>query len=164
MSDSKMKCPEHMEAKVDPENKSMEECLGKSLETLSSAFTASARRWELIVYPSLAAFILLAAYGFFLIFSLTQDVSRVATSMEKITTNMNQVSANMTQISDNMLVLTKVVDQQSIAMHNMVVSMQQMNQNMKVMNTSMGRMGYDMAVMNKNVSRPMSFMNSFMPW
>lgn len=164
MSESTMKCPEHMAAKVDQDNKSMEECLGKSLETLSSTFSASARRWELIVYPSLAAFILLAAYGFFLIFSLTQDVSRVAKSMERITTNMNEVVVNMERVSTNMVILTKVVDQQSIAMHNMVVSMQDMNQNMKVMNASMGRMGYDMAVMNKNVSRPMSFMNSFMPW
>ena len=149
---------------VNPDGKSMEECMGKSLESLSTAFSASARRWELIVYPSLAAFILLAAYGFFLIYSLTQDVSRVATSMENITQNMNQVSVNMDHISKNMVIMTQVVDSQSIAMGQMVASMQQMNHNMKLMNASMGRMGYDMAVMNQNVSRPMSFMNSFMPW
>ena len=45
-----------------------------SMDRLSMAFETSARRWELIVYPSLFAFILLAAYGFYLIFSLAKDV------------------------------------------------------------------------------------------
>ncbi|MDT8281563.1 MAG: hypothetical protein RQ982_01985 [Gammaproteobacteria bacterium] len=34
------------------------------LERFTRAFEYSARRWELIVYPSLFAFILLAGYGF----------------------------------------------------------------------------------------------------
>lgn len=44
-------------------NQSMTSCLDK----FSRTFEASARRWELVVYPSLLAFIILAAYGFFLI-------------------------------------------------------------------------------------------------
>ena len=37
------------------------------LERFARSFEISARRWELVVYPSLFAFIVLAAYGFFLI-------------------------------------------------------------------------------------------------
>ena len=40
---------------------------------LSEVFESSARRWELIVYPSLFAFIILAAYGFYLIYNLARD-------------------------------------------------------------------------------------------
>ena len=39
------------------------------MDRLSAAFETSARRWELIVYPSLFAFVILAAYGFYLVFS-----------------------------------------------------------------------------------------------
>ena len=41
-----------------------------SNDRLAQVFESSARRWELIVYPSLFAFIILAAYGFYLIFNL----------------------------------------------------------------------------------------------
>lgn len=137
--------------------KTMEECLGKSLETLSNAFTASAKRWETIVYPSLFAFILLAAYGFYLIYNLTYDVKKVAANMDSIATNMQVVATQMNSISQNMVVLTQTVDSQSAAMNEMVVSMRHMS-------LSMNQMRYDLSIMNNSVSRPMSFMNSFMPW
>ena len=129
---------------------SMEDCLGRSLETLSSAFTASAKRWESIVYPSLFAFILLAAYGFYLIYNLTSDVSSVARDMESI-------AKNMSSVSQNMVLMTQTVDSQS-------ASMQEMTLHMRHMSMSMGQMRYDMSVMNNSVSRPMQFMNTFMPW
>ena len=34
------------------------------MDKFANSFEASARRWELVVYPSLLAFIVLAAYGF----------------------------------------------------------------------------------------------------
>jgi len=126
-----------------PEAKSMEDCMGKSMEMLANTFSASAKRWEMIVYPSLFAFILLAGYGFFLIYSLTQDAHQMAK-------NMQDISKNMVVISESMLVVSKNTDNQTAAMHGMNVSMNQMRQ--------------DMAMMNHSVSRPMNKMNSFMPW
>ena len=135
----------------------MEECMGRSIQQLSSVFAASAKRWETIVYPSLFAFILLAAYGFFLIYSLATDVHRVAESMMVITDNMQQVSTNMQRMTSNVEVMTQTVGTQSSSMADMAM-------NIRGMNTSMARMHQDIAVMNNSVSRPMSFMNSFMPW
>lgn len=138
-------------AGVQPQDKTaMEECMGRSMETLSNAFTASARRWEMIVYPSLFAFILLAGYGFYLIFSLTEDAHRMAKNMQTISENMNVISETMIQVSQN-------TNQQTAAMRDIVV-------NMNNMNASMNQMRHDMSVMNYNVSRPMSKINSFMPW
>ena len=149
-------CPHHIGTDSDtPE--SMEECMGRSLETLSNAFTASAKRWEMIVYPALFAFILLAAYGFFLIFSLTKDVSKVAHHMGAITQHMEKVSTTMDIVSKNMIVMTQTVDAQSASMHEMAL-------NMRGMNMSMSQMRYDISVMNNSISRPMSFMNKVMPW
>ena len=136
---------------------SMDECLGRSLDQLSTAFSASAKRWETIVYPSLFAFILLAGYGFYLIYNLTSDVSRVAKHMDAITQNMQDIANNMSSISKNMVVMTQTVDSQSQSMKDMVVSMHNMN-------VSMGMMRHDISIMNNSVSRPMQFMNTFMPW
>jgi len=151
--------------KVDGKNTNQQEAvdnvleagLEQSLESLSSTFAASARRWEAIVYPSMFAFILLAAYGFYLIYSLTNDVSRVADNMEEIVYNMNEISVNMEVISNNMVVMTQTLDSQSNSMNEMTFHIRNMD-------VSMRQMRYDISVMNNSVSRPMQFMNTFMPW
>ena len=58
------------------------DCSGMVLAEFAKSFDKSARRWELIVYPSLFAFIILAMYGFFLIYSLTQDIRTMAASID----------------------------------------------------------------------------------
>lgn len=131
----------------------MDDCMGRSLDQLSKAFMASARRWEMIVYPALFAFIILASYGFFLIYSLTTDISRVADDMNKITLTMEKVAVNMNAVSKNMVLMTQTVDSQS-------ASMKEMTYHMRGMNMSMNQMRHDMS----NVSRPMNFMNDFLPW
>lgn len=131
----------------------MDDCMGRSLDQLSRAFTTSARRWELMVYPSLVAFIILAGYGFFLIYSLTKDVHLVVQDMHKVTASMEKVVVNMETVSKNMVVMTQTIDNQSTTMREMVY-------HIRGMNMSMNQMRYDMS----NVSRPMNFMNDFLPW
>jgi len=79
------------------------------MDRLSNAFETSARPWELIVYPSLFAFIILAAYGFYLIFSLAKDVHylaiRVDSNMTVLTSNMQSVSDNIVQLSGNVRIM-----------------------------------------------------------
>jgi len=129
---------------------SLAECLGKNLDTAANAFAKGAKRAERIVVMWMFAFILLAAYGFFLIFSLTNDVHRVANQMQE----MNQ---SVSQLATNMSVITKTMNTQSTYMYEMVY-------HMRSMNSSMGQIRYDMSVMNNSVTRPMNFMNSFIPW
>ena len=135
----------------------MDDCMGRSLDQLSKAFMASAKRWEMIVYPALVAFMLLAAYGFFLIYSLTSDASRIANNMNDMTANMERMVVHMDSMTKNMVLMTQTVDSQS-------ASMKEMTMHMRGMNVSMNQMRYDFSVMNNSVSRPMSFMNTFMPW
>jgi hypothetical protein len=122
----------------------------QSFDRLSAAFESSARRWELIVYPSLFAFILLAAYGFYLVYSLTQDVHRLAVSVD---TNMTKMTASMESIN-----------KQVSTLEPMLANMSSMDQSMKSMTWSTNHIRNDMGHMSQNISRPMSFMNSFMPW
>ncbi len=143
----------------------------EGFERLSRAFESSARRWELIVYPSLFAFIILAAYGFYLVFSLAKDVHYLAIS----------VDSNMTVMSSNMQVLSEDVGHMSQNVRSMAVNMESISRdvgtlepiltNISSMDKSMQSMTYattnirdDMAVMTHNMGRPMQFMNRFMPW
>jgi methyl-accepting chemotaxis protein len=142
-----------------------------AIERLSQTFENSAKRWELIVYPSLFAFIILAAYGFYLVFSLAKDVHYLAISVD---TNMTVLASNMQSISDNMgqmsaNVRTMAVSVDSMArdvntLEPMLTSIQTMDRSMQHMTMSTSNMRDDMSVMNQSISRPMQFMNWFMPW
>jgi len=144
-----------------PQQQDMVACMDKFANT----FEASARRWELVVYPSLLAFIVLAAYGFFLIYTLTNDVGRLAHSMEtvvaamsEVATDMNTVSRNVTHISDNLGTIALDVNDESETMRNMVVHMGNINKTMGVMTVPIYHIRNDMSNMNytmRDTARPM---------
>ena len=50
------------------------------LERLAQTFETSARCWELIVYPSVVGFILLAPYGSYPVYHVTRDMADLASS------------------------------------------------------------------------------------
>ncbi|MET0066151.1 MAG: hypothetical protein ABW076_07380 [Candidatus Thiodiazotropha sp.] len=145
-----------------------------SMDRLSLAFETSARRWELVVYPSLFAFILLAAYGFYLIFSLAKDVHFLALSVDS---NMNVMSSNLISMTDSVSQLsanvrTMAVSVESMAqdvrtLQPMLTSMDSMEESMKTMTHTTYNIQRGMQSMNHNIhdaSRPMTFWNNFMPW
>jgi hypothetical protein len=188
-----------------------------ALDRFARSFEASARRWELIVYPSLFAFIVLAAYGFYLIYSLTRDMHTMARSIDpNMHPHMEIMAYNIAQLSTNIASMTDRIDAMAANVHNMdttvsrmssyiqvmktdmsdmadkmdalepmrlsmsvmeesITSMNRsismMNQSMQVMTANTGAMtlntgvmSRDMSYMNYNFGRPMSFINSFMPW
>jgi len=169
---------ENMEVKAVEAVRVDEEDLPKSmaacLDNFSRTFEASARRWELVVYPSLLAFIVLAAYGFFLIYTLTGDVSRLARSMESVVVSMDGVVTTMTTVSGNVAAmstnLTSIADdvgEGSETMVSMNDKMQEINETMNVMAVPMYQIRHDMAGMNRNmhkVAQPMRMMGGIMPF
>ena len=135
------------------------------MDKFANTFEASARRWELVVYPSLLSFIVLAAYGFFLIYTLTNDVSRLAHSMEtvvtamsEVATDMNTVSRHVTRISDNLGNIAVDVNDESVTMKHMVNHMGNINKTMGVMTVPIYHMRNDMSNMTytmHDTARPM---------
>jgi methyl-accepting chemotaxis protein len=142
-----------------------------AVDRLSQAFESSAKRWELIVYPSLFAFIILAAYGFYLVFSLAKDVHYLAISVDS---NMTVLASNMQSISDNMGQISTNVRSMSVGMdaiardvgtlQPMLTSIENLDRSVQHMTQSTSNIRDDMSVMNHSISRPMQFMNRFMPW
>ena len=149
-----------------------------SIDRLSEAFENSARRWELIVYPSLFAFIILAAYGFYLIYSLARDVHYLAISvdsnmtvlasnMQSISQDMHHLQSNVHSMSTNVQTMAanlNDINQNVSTLEPMLTNMSSMDQSIRSINYSTHNMRNDVAGMNHSVGRPMSFMNTFMPW
>jgi hypothetical protein len=142
-----------------------------ALDRLSQAFESSARRWELVVYPSLLAFIILAAYGFFLVFSLARDVHELsisadtnmtvmASTLKTIADDMAQISANVQTMSANADAMAKHMD----TLEPMLTSMVNMDRSIQGMALNTALIRDDMSAMNHTIGRPMHFMNSVMPW
>lgn len=167
MSEQEQEKQETQAAVVDP-----------SMARLSAAFETSARRWELIVYPSLFAFIVLAAYGFFLIYRLSGDIHYLTESVDRnmstMSNNFADVAVNLQQMTDNvrsMTVSMDAVDKKMSTLEPMLANIDSMDRSMKAMQvstssmtTGVHNMGYDMNKLNRSIGRPMSFMNTFMPW
>ncbi|HHH43755.1 MAG TPA: methyl-accepting chemotaxis protein [Gammaproteobacteria bacterium] len=155
--------------------------MAQYMSQFARSFEASARRWELVVYPTMLAFVVLAAYGFFLIYKLTNDIGHIVGQMEAIsismvninqnfsstTNNMNTVSRNMVKMTGYMEQMSHDIKEQNAAMGAIVISMREMNQSIDSMSYTMYHMRYDTQTMGRNienVSGPMRFMNNFMPW
>ena len=90
-----------------PQTPKMMEC-GASIapgqmEKFVSSFQQSTRRWEIIVYPAMFAFVVLAGYGFFLIYSLTSDMSAMAHSMD------SEMGEHMESMTESILTLSEQV-------------------------------------------------------
>lgn len=143
----------------------------QGIDRLASAFETSARRWELIIYPSLFAFIILAGYGFYLIYSLSHDIAHMTRSITQLTENVDKnmdiMADRITVMAGNVNSMTGHVEHMSVKMDNldyMRTTMEQMNMATQTMAVSTDRMQNSMAALNYNVGKPMSQMNSFMPW
>ena len=157
---------------------------GESMDRFVRVFETSARRWELIVYPAMLAFVVLAAYGFFLIYTLSKDIHTVAKGMDpKMGEHLSHISESVIYLSENVRTMTRRVYHMSesvetmadrmialehlepmlVNMHGMNLSMEGMNQNMRIMNLTGEAIRYEMGDMT-NSMRPMGRMNDFMPW
>ena len=143
---------------------------------------ASTKRMQMLVYPAMVAFFILSAFGFYLIFSLTSDVRRMANTFVhmsgSIETNMDSISGTMGHMStkmDNLVESTSTMSQSVGSMSNnvgdmtdntveMVNSISGLRAATYDMAASTNNMQRDMWSLNKNISTPLSMMNKFIPW
>ena len=157
---------------------------GDAMDRFVRVFEASARRWELVVYPAMLAFVVLAAYGFFLIYSLSKDIHTLALGMDP---NMGKNLTNMTDsviiLSENVRTMTRRIykmsdtmedisgkmdtlenlDPMLSSMRNINLAMEGMNYNMGLMTVTGDQMRQEVGSMGHSM-RPMNFMNNFVPW
>lgn len=120
----------------------------------------SATRIKLVVYPSLFAFTVLAAYGFYLIYNVTNDLSTLTQSVDRNMTAMTQSIAAVTENMDRVEKSLASIDGKMNNLEPIRQEMAMMRHNMHIMTGSTRMMQRNM----QQISRPASFMSSFMPW
>lgn len=133
------------------------------MERLADTFENSAKRWELIVYPSMVAFIVLAIYGFYLIYTLSRDVHDLSLTVTTLTISVDRSMSEMTNS-------IRTMDHTMVKMSNNLVSMDEnirgMSQNVSSMTYNTNAMSSSMFYMQRNirdVARPMNIFSKFMP-
>jgi hypothetical protein len=142
---------------------------GEAMDRFVRVFEASARRWELIIYPAMLAFVVLAAYGFFLIYTLSKDIHTLALGMDpNMAKNLGSMS-DIYKMSDTLEDMSGKMDSLEtlgpmlVNMRGMNDSMSGMNHNMQRMTVTGDAMRYEMGNMGQSM-RPMRKLNDFMPW
>lgn len=133
------------------------------------------RTLQMIVYPAMVAFIILSAYGFYLVQSLTTDVhlltETIANMNKSVDTNMGKISGTMENMNGQMTSLvtsTNHMTSNIVGMNdstqNMAGTIQQMNASTQNMAASAYNMQRDVWSLNKNISGPMRMFNKFSPF
>lgn len=142
--------------------------LEAELHELEKREESSTRRMQLLVYPAMVAFIILAAYGFYLVNSLTQDVHRMAGSVDKmaetVDVNMRIISSNTTDMSMKMTYLVDNTHDMNKNMNDLVGTTGKMSTSVDYLSTYTGNMQQDMWSLNRNISKPLCMFNKFIPW
>ncbi len=161
----------------------------EAFERFADVFEGAVRRWERIIYPALLILVLVMAYGFFLMYHLGKDMRLIAEKfdpnmgfhMESLSRNMNRLTGSIHEMHQDMKVIAKIMPEMNDKLTEMKAMRKQveiMNKRMLVMNAHMEGMNRQMSAMNsrmyvmtgsvtdmnRSIGRPMTFMNSFMPW
>jgi len=124
-----------------------------AMERFVRVFEASARRWELVVYPAMLGFVVLAAYGFFLIYTLSKDIHTLAQGMDpQMAKNLASMSDSIVLLSENIRTMTRRVHKMSGSMESISGKMDAM-QNLEPMLTNMRGMNASTAGMSHSVER-----------
>jgi len=122
-------------------------------------------RWRYAVFPAMIAFVILSAFGFYLIYgmlqrmeSMSRDITRMTNLMEKTVPVLSKDVHQMnTTIANTMPKLEKHVDQLSENVTTISYSATSMA-------NSTRNMGQSTWELNRSISKPMRAFNKMIPW
>jgi len=141
----------------------------ESIDRFSHIFEDAVSRWEHIIYPAMIIMAFAFAYGFFLMFNLSNDMRRISkgfdpdmgSHMEALVNNMTKLTNSIDDMHQDMKIIARVMpsmDNKLTAMKEMTV----MSQNVGGMNRKIGVMNERMSIMNghmEGMNRQMDAMN-----
>ncbi len=172
-----------------PEQLQQEERTMAAVQAMAEAMTGGIRKWEKVLYPMMIMFIILAGYGFYLIYQLAHDVRQisnnmlimtraVATMTSTLNLNMQKVDAQMAAINLSMDRMrrtmegikadTAVISDVMPSLHNQFASMNatmlKLNDSVTLLRGSADSMARSLWELDQNISEPMNSINSIMPF
>lgn len=172
-----------------PNTSEQQERTFAAVEKMAEAMTGGIKKWEKVLYPMMIAFIVLAIYGFILIYQLANDVKKISDNMLVMTravvtmtntlnVNMGKVDAQMSAINltmdrmrrtiENINKDTAVISDVMPSLHNQFASMNatmtQLDQRVGAIQNAADTMARSLWELDANISEPMNSLNSMMPF
>ena len=165
-----------------------EEGLVDEFGQLKAVVDKRSTQWTYLIYPSLVAFILLAAYGFWMVSNLTRDMHTIAENiasisqaietsighnMDKVVVSMDNMDKNITNISSNITAIDqnftevsgymKVMQKDVATLQSMLINMNELTKASQSMAYNMDNMQHQIGGMNYGMT-PDGILNRFMPF
>lgn len=155
-------------------------------DDMSEAIETFETRWRYAVFPAMIAFVVLAGFGFYLIYGMLQrmeDLAADINDMSKVmieslpvmqggvvgmSSRMQWIGEDLHRMRNDVNQLSIVIQQTMPTMEGKVGDMSKNISNMTYATSSMAattqNMGQNLWNMNRNFSKPLSFMRKMMPW
>lgn len=138
----------------------------ETMENFLHSFQQSTKLWEKVVYPAMFAFVILSLYGFFMVYSLTSDMSKIAEAIgPDMSVNMQNISGDMQAMSHNINSMTAQINDMSGNLKTMTAQMnslenlspmlgelEEMQSSIGSMQRSVGDMGYSVGNLDRSVN------------
>jgi cytochrome c553 len=159
---------------------------GEDKQDVGKAISSFEARWKFLVFPAMIAFVILAGFGFYLIYGMLQrmedlaeDVDRMANVVEdtmpvmqggvvSMSSRMQWVGEDLDRMTAHVARMSEVVSNTMPNMEQRVGDMSNNINNMTYATSSMANsthsMGQNIWNMNRNVSKPLSIMRKMMPF
>lgn len=128
----------------------------QELAKLAEIFESRSKKLQQIIYPAMFAFVLLASYGFFLIYSVTSNVTTIAENMILMTKSISGEDSNIGSLAKSMVTMQKNVQ-------NMANSVGEMKTNINSLNDSVYNMKNSVADMGGNLTEMTNYISVFDP-
>jgi len=122
------------------------------------------RTVRIVVYAALVGLVLVAAYGFFLIYKLTYDTNRMVDQTVRMTEQMQSMARIMVNIHDSMADMRINVGEMKSAMTSLDKSIRDMDGSIRHMANTVALIQHSTRNLDQSVSPAANVMNSFMPF
>ena len=155
------------------------------LADFAREFQTATRRWERIAWPAMIVFAILAISGFWLIYSITEDMHKMSDNIDPLmsqhlgemswniatlTQSIKHMDANITglrtdisEMNNHMANMENSIGVMQPDIAKMSGNMALMSQSVHAMTWNTGVMSQDMGRLNRSIVKPMRFMNNFLP-
>ena len=121
---------------------------------------AALKTVRIVAYSGMVAFVILAAYGFFLIYQLTTDAHRMTEHMDQMTRTMDNMRSSMNAMESSLTSL----DPMLAHMANMDASTQNMDASTQHMAGTVALIQHSARNLDRSFGPAMGMMNNFMPF
>jgi len=148
----------------------MPSTMSDCLNNLTNTLQAASKKWEIIIFPSLVAFIVASSLGFYLIFNMVESANKMADAVVSMNNKMDKIEESMIIISKDLTSTQKSIEKMSNQFDSVSLSIVEMNQTINLLNQNIEKINYNMSLITPSVQgirrsiSPSGMMRNMMPW